>query len=103
MEKIFRKDISEKKEFSFDGDTLKQKYCYDEEKQIWVYERYNHSGRLIGYEVVKGIKHINPDGSLVFKYPSSEQFGKYGYFISARWAETDIPKYLAKLAEKGSK
>lgn len=94
--KVFRTDIRDKKEFSLEGDTLKQKYCYDEEKQIWVYERYNHNGRLYGYELVKGIKHKNPDGSLIYLYPSSEKFGDYGYFISAQFAK-DIPKYLLYL------
>lgn len=101
--KIFSKDISEKKEFTFEGDTLKQKYCYDEDKHIYVYERYNHSGRLFGYELVRGVRRKQPNGEIVYVYPSSEQFGKYGYFISAQWADTDIPKYLAKLAAKGSK
>lgn len=94
---IFRTDIREKKEFRFEGDTLKQKKCYDEEKQIWLYERVNHSGRLFGYELVKGVKHKNPDGSLIYLYPSSEQFGDYGYFISSQWADKDIPKYLLYL------
>lgn len=103
MDNIYRIDISEKKEFTFDGDTLKQKYCYDEDKHIYVYERYNHRGRLFGYELVRGVRHKNPDGSIVYLYPCSEQFGTYGYFISAQFAETDIPKHLAKLAAKGSK
>ena len=97
MGRYYCKDISEKKEFSFDGDTLKQKYCYDEEKHIYVYERYNHNGRMIGYELVKGVKYKNPDCSIVYVYTSSEQFGSSGYFISAQWADIDIPKYLLYL------
>lgn len=94
---IIRKDISEEKEFSFGSDTLKQKYCYDEEKHIYVYERYNHNGRLFGYELVKGKKYKNNDGSIVYTYPSSSDFGTYGYFISSQWADSDIPKYLLYL------
>ena len=97
MKEIVSTDISEKKEFTFEGDTLKQKYCYDEEKHIWVYERYNRNGRLIGYELVKGKKKKNPGGSEVYIYPSSEEFGTRGYFISAQWADKDIPKYLLYL------
>lgn len=94
------KDIKEKKEFKFQCDTLKQLECSDVTKNIYVYERYNQSGRLFGYEVVKGVKHKNPDGSIVYSYPSSEQFGTYGYFISAQWKE-DIPKYVQALQQRG--
>ena len=38
MEKIFSTDISQKKEFKFEGDTLRQKECVDEEKHIYVYD-----------------------------------------------------------------
>jgi len=103
MEKIFRTDISEKKEFSFEGDTLKQKECVDEENHIYVYERYNWKGRLYGYEVVKGVRKKQPSGDIVYVYPSSEQFGKYGYFISSQYAEKDIPVYVEKLKQKGDK
>lgn len=100
--KVYTTDISEKREFTFQGDTLKLDYCFDEEKRIYVYGRYNHSGRLYGYEVVRGVKHKNPDGNIVYIYPSLEKFGRYGYFVAARWKD-DIPKYLAKLAALGSK
>lgn len=103
MKEIFRTDISQKKEFKFEGDTLKQKECVDEEKRIYVYERYNHKGRLYGYEIVKGVKAKQPNGEIVYIYPSSEQFVRYGYFISAQWADKDIPKYIEKLRSKGSK
>lgn len=81
MAKLFAKDILEKKEFKFGGDTLRLKECVSKEKHIYVFARYNEEDRLIAYEVVKGIKAVNPDGSIVYHYPSSEQFGHYGYTI----------------------
>ena len=94
MKKIFGTDIREKKEFSAEGDILKQKFCFDEEKHIWVYERVRADGKLIGYELVKGKKSKGKDGSPIYTYPSSEQFGDNGYFIPAQFADKDIPKYL---------
>ena len=94
--KVFATDIKDKKKFSFQGDTLVLKECVDKEKHIYIYERYNHNGKLFGYEVVKGVKVKNPDGNYVFRYPSSEQFGTYGFFIAKKYAET-IPDYVARL------
>lgn len=34
------------------------------------------------FELVKGIKVKNPDGSYVYRYPGDEQFGTYGWYIS---------------------
>jgi len=84
MEKVFRTDISEKKEFIIYGDTLRMKECVDKEKRIYIFERLmneNNKERLIAFEVVKGKKHKNPDGSIVYTYPSSEQFGYYGFTV----------------------
>ncbi len=98
--RVFSTDIKDKKRFTFEGDTLVQKECVDAEKHIYIYERYNSSGRLFGYEVVKGVKTKNPDGNYVYKYPSSEQFGQYGYFIAKKYADT-ISEYVNKLTAKG--
>ena len=69
--------IEERKEFTLFGDTLKQ--CeHNETTGLWLYERYSPKGRLVGYEVVRGKKHKNPDGTEVFSYPSTEEFGSYG-------------------------
>ena len=34
----------------------------------------------MGYEIVKPVKKKNPDGNIVYTYPSSEEFGRYGWF-----------------------
>lgn len=91
MKPIYAKDISEKKEFSFQGERLKQIRCANEEQHIYVYERYNRSGRLYAYEVVRGKKTKNPDGNIVYTYPTSEMFGSFGLFISAQ--HKDNPRF----------
>lgn len=98
MKPIYTKDISEKLEFKFGEDTLKQLYCANEEQHIYVYERYNHAGRLFAYEVVRGKKRKNPDGSIVYSYPSSEDFGSYGLFISHQ--HKDNPRFGINAAIK---
>lgn len=104
MKVIYRTDIEDKKEFTFEGDTLKMDYCADPEKHIYVFKRF-HNDRLIGYEVVKGRKHTNPDGNVIYLYPCSEEFGSNGYFVSAQWANSKkgIAYYVNELATKGSK
>lgn len=102
FENVKRTAIADKKEFTFEGDRIVQKECVDQERQIYVYERYSSSGRLMGYEVVRGVKKKDGDGEVKYVYPRSEEFGSYGYFISAQWKD-DIDKYVKKLKEKGQK
>lgn len=97
--KIFNTDIKDKRKFTFEGDTLVQKECVDEENHIYVYERYNPRGKMYGYEVVKGVKVKNPDGNYVYRYPSSEQFGSYGYFVAKENA-CDIERKINALKPK---
>lgn len=95
-------DIKDKKEFNFEGELLKMKECYDEEKHIYIYERYNSAGRIYAYEVVKGVRCKNNDGSEVFSYPSTEKIGRgYGYFVAKNYAysEKGIYYYAQKLAQ----
>lgn len=77
--KIYRKDISEKKEFKFYGDTLKFKEIFP--NGIYLYERFNWKGYPNGYELVRPVPKKNPDGNIVQTYPSSEEFGMYGLFF----------------------
>ena len=104
MKEIYRTDIEDKKEFTFEGDLLQMDYCADPEKHIYVFKRF-HNNYLMGYEVIKGKKHTNPDGSVIYVYPSSDDFGKCGYFVSAQWANSKkgIAYYVNELAAKGSK
>lgn len=84
---IYSKDIKDKKEFNFDTTTHKQ-LDYNEQTGRYLYGRYYRSdcrdemiGRLMGYEVVQPVKRKQPDGTEVYIYPSSEQFGKFGWFF----------------------
>lgn len=90
---FFSTDISQKKEFSFQGDTL----VFDEyvpEYGKYIYKRFNPRGVLVGWEIVKPVKHTNPDGSIVNTYPSTEQFGKYAWSLPPRTTRTEMIPYL---------
>lgn len=78
MEKHFRKDISEAKEFCKYGDIFKQ-VRNNPDTGWWLYERETH------YEVVKGKKYVNPDNSVVYVYPSESDWGIFGYTIPKCW------------------
>lgn len=101
MEAIIRKDISQETEFTFHGDTIKLERCLDYDKHIYLFSRHNSKGRRIGYEIVRGVKTKGEDGNTVYAYPSTSQFGQYGYYITERYSETEIPKYLRKLQDRG--
>ena len=80
MDKIFRKDINTKKVFKRIGCTYYQVYA-DHEKHFYIYELIrDEDGEHRGYEIVKAKKHINPDGSIIYRYPKDEEFG------SCAWA-----------------
>ena len=89
MEKPFRKDISELKEFSKYGDTFKQ-IRNNPDTGWWLYERETH------YEVVKGMKYTNPDGSVVYVYPSEKDWGTYGYTIPKCWWAKPTINFIMK-------
>lgn len=74
MNDYTRKDINSYDTFTKYGDTFTKIYA-DDENHIYVFK----CG--FGYEVVKGIKSVNPDNTIIYHYPSTEQFGTYGYYI----------------------
>lgn len=82
------KDIKDKKEFNAEDSSFKMlEYC--EESGRYLYGRYflkscrkEKIGTLMGYEVIIPVKHKNPDGTIVYSYPSSEQFGSKGWFFT---------------------
>ena len=77
------KDIKDKKEF----DRIGYHYTCVKEygNNIYLYKMERIDKTIPQYypiyELVKGITHKNPDGSIVHKYPNDEQFGIYGYTI----------------------
>lgn len=93
MKKIFNTDIKEKEEFAFEDDILKRTE-YNEKTGRYLYTRYNKSGRVVGYEVVQPIKKKNPDGNYVYVYPSTSQFGKYGWALAPNSDINEIEYFL---------
>lgn len=97
--KIKVTDIKDKIEFVSDGDILRRLES-NEAANLYLYGRYwKDNGHLKGYELVRGVKRKQPDGSIVFTYPSSEQFGRYGWFFPPR---TDRDSLNAAVREVNS-
>lgn len=73
----------------------------DDQKHVYVFKRQKNGGTYMGFEVVRGHKFTNPDGSVVYAYPSSEEFGKNGYYINGRMKDYKerIQKYIEKLSK----
>lgn len=84
--KIEAKDIKDTNTFKKFGATF-SKVWSDDERHLYVFKRTKHR---TDYEVIKGVKTKNPDGSIVYRYPSSEEFGTYGYYIMG------IPSWYSK-------
>ena len=79
MNQVFATDIRYKRVFTRIGCTYYQVYA-DHARHIYVYDIIrNEDGEHRGYEVIKGLKHKNPDGGIVYTYPSDEQFGTNGF------------------------
>lgn len=83
---IIKKDIRDINKFEKYGSTF-SKIWGDDEHHLYVFKR---TKNRTDYEVVRGVKKKNPDGSIVYTYPSSENFGINGYYIMG------IPENLSK-------
>ena len=104
MERIKQTPIQEKKEFTFDGSTLKF-VEYNPETNTYLYSRWFGKnspgyGRQMGWEVVKPVKRKQPDGTIVECYPNSEQFGTHGLFFPPRTTIECLRKALAKTSKE---
>lgn len=82
MIEIYLKDVKEQDKFEKFGEEFTKIFGNDE-KHIYVFKRVKETelGNKTNYEVIKGVKFKNPDGSIVYIYPKSQQFGVYGYYI----------------------
>lgn len=90
---ITKKDIRDLSSFKKWGATF-TKVWSDDDRHLYVFKR---TGVRTDYEVIKGVKTKNPDGSIAYAYPSSEQFGSNGYYIMgipANYAENRIRNRL---------
>lgn len=94
---IYATSIKDKKEFDRAG------YHYtcvraDDRRHIYLYKMTDGSSRPTElYELVKAVKHKNPDGNVVYRYPTSEEWGLYGWTI---WGYPETCKL--KIEEKWS-
>ena len=82
MMKFAKKDISEKKEFDRNGYHYEQ-ILADEEYKVYLYKMtpIEWEKKYYQYELVKGKRYKNPDNTIVYAYPSDEDFGTYGWYI----------------------
>ena len=72
MNEIFRTPISELKEFKRGGYNTK----YLASDGLWYL--FSTEG---GFKIVRAVKCKQPDGSEIYCYPSSEEFGESGWYI----------------------
>lgn len=98
MEKPTRENL--KKEFTFDGTRLYQlEYC--EKTGRYLYKRVMmNDGRTLGFEIITPRKYNNPDGTIVYVYPSTAEFGYAGWFLPPNAPRTQIDYYLQGINKK---
>ena len=99
MGKYFGTDIKDKIIFKRVNSTYYRVY-YDDDKHIAVYDIVrDDDGEHKGYEIVKGIKYLNPDGSICYRYPSDEDFGIYawGTIGTEGTFDTEMEQILGKV------
>lgn len=80
--KFFKKDVSEKKEFTRNGYKYRQVLA-DDEKHVYLYEMTSTKLEMYypHYELIKAKKSRQPDGTYVYTYPCDEDFGSLGWFL----------------------
>lgn len=88
MKEIFATDIKDKKEFKFEGDTLKFEEILP--NGFWWYKRFNIKGTHNGNEIVIPVNRKQPDGTIVQVYPSTEMFGRYGWYFPPRMSREEL-------------
>lgn len=81
MDNFFKTLIQEKKEFNRIGYHYKQVMDYGDNIYLYKMTPTNFKLNYSQYELVIGVKRRQPDGSVVYVYPSDEQFGTYGWYI----------------------
>ena len=94
MRKIEYTDLKNLNDFEKYGDKFTKIYA-DDENHIYIYKRVSRYG-VAAFELVKGVKAKNPDGSIVYRYPSSEQFGISGWYIMDNDRARDRISWLMK-------
>ena len=90
--KIKLTDISELKTFDKYNCTFTQ-MKHNPQTGWYLYKRESNTGYK-QYEVVKGKKCKDEDGSIVYTYPNSESWGKYGYTIDDNWFAEQLIDFI---------
>lgn len=90
MNKIFYKDVKNTESFMRGGFFQKKVYA-DDERHIYIFTCGNR------FEVILAVRKKNPDGEIVFKYPSDEEWGLYGWTVMT---EKDAQKKVAELEDR---
>lgn len=87
-------DISERKTFIKYGEVFTQER-HNPETGWWLYKRTNMKDpSRYHYEVVRGKKYKNPDGSIVYTYPNAEDWGSLGYTVDNNWFAEQMIDFL---------
>ena len=103
---IYRTPIEERKEFKFEDDILKMLKEYPD--HWYIYERYHRitesdNYHLVGYELIKAKKAKQPDGKIIYIYPSSEDFGRYGWYFPKKTSISAMENIIFNSAKKDSR
>lgn len=101
---IIVKDISEKKKFKKEGHLFEMVEDYGHNIYLFHrmgYESWSGKNTTIdyGYELVVGVPYTNTDGTFVHRYPSSNEWGRYGWTFKDREGKA-FKAQLKKLLEK---
>lgn len=80
MKSTTRGDIKDKLTFKRIGYNYTQVLA-DNEKHVYLYLMSKPGVNYLQYELVRGKKYKNPDGSIVYIYPCDEDFGTFGWYI----------------------
>ena len=88
---IFRTSIDDMTRFFKYGDEFKF-IKKNAKKNTYLYKRVNLETNVVYYEVIVPVKTKNPDGSIVYVYPSAESFA-FGRGVCTRSLEK-AEKYL---------
>lgn len=83
--KIYKTPIEEKQEFIFEGWNFKL-FKKNPSNNMYIYTR--EKDGLLYYEVFKAQKYKNPDGNIIYCYPSTSEFG-FGSALCINGAEKD--------------
>lgn len=87
---IILKDVKEIDNFTKYGEKFSKVFA-DDEKHIYVFKRESKNG-VISWEIFKSYAKKNPDGSIVYYYPSSNDFGCNAFYVGGAYSNIAMSK-----------